>query len=140
MLIQPDCELWTCTYLRSLIHDVPGLQVDNRIPDDYDGSHPLIVVNDIPGAADQQVGWDWTLGVTVLGWTRRNSKPCKDLARRVHAILTADPDIALADGSPFCTPISSAGPTPVGDKSDTCRYYMTIDYLVRGETAKETQP
>ncbi|QAY32555.1 hypothetical protein ESN35_03265 [Bifidobacterium pullorum subsp. gallinarum] len=132
ILTQPDCELWTCDYLRAHIRDVPDLQVDNRTPDDYDGSCPLIVVNDIPGPLIHNIGWDWTLGVTVRGWTKQNSKPCKDLARRVHALLTADPDIALTDGSPFCVPSSSSGPTPVGGDPLTCRYYMTIDYVVRG--------
>ena len=42
-VIPPDLELFLTGWLRSNITDVAGLQVGNRIPDDYDGSYPPTV-------------------------------------------------------------------------------------------------
>lgn len=136
MVTPPDIELWLCEWLRSNIKDVSGLQVGNREPEDYRGEYPLIVVRDDGGGQSDRVVFDRSVGVTVRGWTRSNSKPCADLARRVYALLTADPEIlqGFAEGSPILAIDESGcnGPYPVSEDANVARYYLTAEYSVSG--------
>ena len=136
MVTPPDIELWLCEWIRSNIKDVSGLQVGNREPEDYRGEYPLIVVRDDGGGQSDRVVFDRSVGVTVRGWTRSNSKPCADLARRVYALLTADPEIlqGFAEGSPILAIDESGcnGPYPVGEDMNVARYYLTAEYSVSG--------
>ena len=136
MVTPPDIELWLCEWLRSSIKDVSGLQVGNREPEDYRGEYPLIVVRDDGGGQSDRVVFDRSVGVTVRGWTRSNSKPCADLARRVYALLTADPEIlqGFAEGSPILAIDESGcnGPYPVSEDANVARYSLTAEYSVSG--------
>ena len=108
-VIPPDLELFLTGWLRSNITDVAGLQVGNRIPDDYDGSYPLVVVRDDGGTQSaDRVTFDRSIGVNVLGWTRNDTKPCRDLAARVYGVLTGEPGILIgfAEGSRICAVVS----------------------------------
>ena len=108
-VIPPDLELFLTGWLRSNITDIPGLQVGNRIPDDYDGSYPLVVVRDDGGTQSaDRVTFDRAIGVNVLGWTRNDTKPCRDLAARVYGVLTSEPGILIgfAEGSRICAVVS----------------------------------
>ena len=137
MVTPPDIELWLCEYLRSNIKDVAGLQVGNREPEDYRGERPLIVVRDDGGGQSNRIIFDRSVGVTIRGWTRSNSKPCADLARRVYALLTADPEIlqGFAEGSPILAidEFGCNGPYPVTEDADIARYYMTVEYVAAGD-------
>ncbi|WP_140555388.1 hypothetical protein [Bifidobacterium sp. UTCIF-39] len=140
MIIPPDVEQWLCNHLRTQITDIPRLQIGNREPPDYDGTHPLIVIRDIPGPRTAIIAYDWAIGVTIRGWARDNPKPCKDLARRVLAILTDDPAIITAPNSPIAAINHTSGPTPpAGDTSPAARYYLTVDYTIAGEI-QQPQP
>jgi hypothetical protein len=133
-VIPPDMELWLCDYLRARLPDVT---VSNREPDDYLGSRPLIVVRDDGGIQSNRVMFDRSIGVTVCGWSVSNPKPCADLARRVYGLLTADPDIITADGSPIAA-ITGDGcnaPIPTTGDMSYARYYLTIEYCVCGDFA-----
>lgn len=136
MVTPPDIELWLCEWLRSNIKDVPGLQVGNREPENYRGEYPLIVVRDDGGGQSDRVIFDRSVGVTIRGWTRSNSKPCADLARRVYALLTADPEIlqGFAEGSPILAIDESGcnGPYSVSEDVNVARYCLTAEYSVSG--------
>ena len=131
----PDVEHWITGYLRPLLADVPDLEIGNKHPLDYDGSYPLIVINDVPGSRQDIIDFDWSIGVTVTGWSRQDDKPCKDLANRVFAILTQTPRIVLANGSPICAVVDegTAPPSVITQDADTAGYYATIAYVVQGE-------
>lgn len=136
-VIPPDLELFLTGWLRSNITDIPGLQVGNRIPDGYDGSYPLVVVRDDGGTQSaNRVTFDRSIGVNVLGWTRNDTKPCRDLAARVYGVLTGEPGILIgfAEGSRICAVVSDGcnGPYPVGEDAAWCRYYMTVEYSTAG--------
>lgn len=134
-VIPPDLRLWVCDYLRLHLGDVPGIQIDVSEPTEYKGDHPLVIVSDIPGAMVGQVTYDWTLAITTRMGTRQDDRPCRDLCARIKGILTADPDVLIADGSPIASIVNNAGtgPTFVTEDHDTARYYTTIDYTVAGE-------
>lgn len=136
-VIPPDLELFLTGWLRSNITDIPGLQVGNRIPDGYDGSYPLVVVRDDGGTQSaNRVTFDRSIGVNVLGWTRNDTKPCRDLAARVYGVLTGEPGILIgfAEGSRICAvvPDGCNGPYPVGEDTAWCHYYMTAEYSTAG--------
>lgn len=136
-VIPPDLELFLTGWLRSNITDVAGLQVGNRIPDGYDGSYPLVVVRDDGGTQSaDRVTFDRSIGVNVLGWTRNDTKPCRDLAARVYGLLTGEPGILIgfAEGSRICAVVSDGcnGPYPVCEDAAWCRYYMTVEYSTAG--------
>jgi hypothetical protein len=138
MVTPPDTELWLTGYLRSQLADVPGLQVDVSEPPGYDGSYPLIVVNDAGGAQSERILFYRSIGVTVRGWNRSRPKPCKDLARRIYAILTANPEILeghAPDSRILAIDESNClGPYPVTEDADIARYYSAFAYTFDGET------
>lgn len=133
-VLPPDLEHWLCDHLRAEITDVPGLQVGSKRPETYGGSHPLIVIRDDGGSQTDRLAFDRSVGVTVTGWTRGNNAPCRQLARRVYAILTDD-TIGLTPDSPIAAVDESGcnGPYPVTDDMDVARYYLTVEYLAVGE-------
>lgn len=135
MVTPPDVEAWIIPYLAALLADVDGLEITNaEPPDQYLGDHPLVLVQDLPGACLQRVTYDWTLAVTVRWGARQDPGACKQLANRIMGLLTDDPTIQLAEGSPICEVVdgSSTGPTFVTEDHDTARYYLTVDYTVAG--------
>lgn len=134
IVLPPDVALWATQYLRSHLTDMPRLQIDVSEPPDWDGSTPLAVLTDIPGSCASRVTWDWTLAVTVRMGTRQDTKPCRDLAARIMGLLTADPQVQTAAGSPICEIVddSTTGPSLVTEDHDTARYYLTVDYTVYG--------
>lgn len=133
-VMPPDLELWACDWIRDHIRDVPGLTVGNRIPDAYDGSHPLVSVRDDGGGQSERILFDRSLGVNVLGWTRSDNGPCKDLARRIYALLTDPDDITRPVGSPIVAVVEDGcnGPYPVTDDLDVAHYYLTVEYSAVG--------
>lgn len=135
MVLPPDLELWLCDYLRSQVTDVPGLQVGNKRHDaEMPDIRPLITVRDDGGPRDDFAAFTRSVGVNVFGWTRSNDKPCKDLARRVFALL-ADDMIATVPGSPVIAVDGSScnGPYPVTEDGPYAHYYLIIAYTVIGE-------
>ena len=98
-VISPDIEQWLCDYLRDRVYDVEGLQFDNRKPEAYRGDYPLVTIRDDSGSGDGLAQFDRSIGVNIYGWTRAHDKPCKDLARRIQALLMDDA-IASAENSP----------------------------------------
>ncbi|KAE8127296.1 hypothetical protein [Bifidobacterium tibiigranuli] len=136
-VLPTDLEAWACTYLNPALTDVRDLQVGNREPSDYRGGYPLIVVSETVNGQSERVVFDTTLAVTVRGWSRSRPKPCKDLARRVYGLLTADPDI-LEGHAPDSRILAldgdnCKGPYPITEDLDVACYYMTFTYAVDGE-------
>lgn len=133
----PDVSLWLCDYLRRQLTGLDGLQVGIRVPDGYKGTHPLIVIRDDGGAILGLGQFDRSVGVTVYGWTRSNSQPCMDLARRVMGLLTDQQLISPlgTDGSPVesVTEDGCNGPYATTDDRDTAAVYMTVEYTVTGQ-------
>ena len=131
----PDVERWACRYLADQLADIPGLICDNAEPDDYRGDYPLVIVNDVPGALTGRVTYDWTIGITLRWGSRQDVHASKALAARILGIMTQDPEIMLAPGSPIAEIIDggTSGPTLVTEDHDVARYYTTIDYTVAGE-------
>lgn len=135
LITPPDVEHWLTGYLRPLLSDVPDLEIGNKHPPEYDGTHPTIIINDVPGNRQDPLSFDWSIGVTVTGWSRQDDKPCKDLANKVFAILTQHPQIALANGSPISAVVDegSTPPAVVTSDADAASYYATVEYVVQGE-------
>ena len=133
LITAPDVELWACTYLRARIRDVDGLKVSNRVPDSYDGSYPLIVVNDDgSGTSENRLVFRRSLGVTVYGWSQDNLKPCRDLAARTLALLTFQPDII--EDSPITAVVDDEvrGPYRIVYSGHAAAYYLTVGYKTVG--------
>lgn len=78
--------------------------------------------------------FDRSIGVNIYGWTRAHDKPCKDLARRIQALLMDDA-IASAENSPVIAVDHSQcnGPYVVPENEPTAHYYLIIAYSVIGE-------
>jgi len=137
-ILPPDLELWLCTYLRGIL-DVelgPGTAtVSNKEPGTYTGPTPLVVIRSDGGPADDTYPgqWYWQVGVSVLaGASRQDDQPANDIACHVLAILTEEPEILLADGSPITKVSAIGGITPIREEHDTARRYMTVEYHVVG--------
>ncbi|MFT8988654.1 MAG: hypothetical protein ABF966_10555 [Bifidobacterium psychraerophilum] len=130
----PDLEAWLIAWLRPRITDVPGLQFGNKIPNQYDGSYPLIVVRDDSGAKLSPVTFDRSVGVTVYMGSRQVDKPSRDLAARVFALMTDDPGMlyGFASGSPIIgiSDEGCTGPYPINDTIPTASFYCTFEYTV----------
>lgn len=135
LITPPDVELWLCDYLRRHLSAYPDLEAGNKQPPQYDGSWPLIVINDVPGSKQDVINFDWSIGVTVTGWSRQDEKQCKDLANHVFALLTQTPEIALAAGSPISAVIDAGTnpPSTITNDGDVAGYYATVEYVVQGE-------
>jgi hypothetical protein len=96
----------------------------------------MIVVTDTGGQQVERVTFTTTIAVNVLGWTRTNSRPCADLARRIYGVLTAQPDIleGYAEGSRLLAidETDCLGPYAVNESASFCRYYMTFGFVLDG--------
>ena len=96
----------------------------------------MVVRDDGGTQSADRVTFDRAIGVNVLGWTRNDTKPCRDLAVRVYGVLTGEPGILIgfAEGSRICAVVSDGcnGPYPVGEDAAWCRYYMTVEYSTAG--------
>ena len=134
-VMPPDLELWLCPYLRSLLDDVDGVRVAARMPEDYDGAYPLVTIRDDGGGRDDFLRYDRSVAVNVTGWTRSRDRPCKDLARRVMALMTDEPVLQTASGSPVLAVDfdSCNGPYAITDDPPYAHYYMTVGLIVAGE-------
>lgn len=129
----PDIALWVCDYLRDSLADVDGLEVDVRIPDGYDGSHPLIVVRDDGGGQSERICFDRSLGISCYGWTPQWSRPLYLLAARVYAILTDD-DLPYRQSTPITAVDETGcnGPYAASTKLACALYYLTVEYHTVG--------
>ena len=138
LVVLPDVELFLTGWLRNALHKrgYTTVEVGHTEPADlaYPLQHPVIVVRDDGGPQTETVTFDRSVGVTVLGGTRQDTKPTMDLARLTFALVTSM-GVCLADGSPIAAvdKTSARGPYLVNDTADTCRAYMTIDYSLVGE-------
>lgn len=131
----PDVELFLTGWLRAALRKRGyGVEVDNKEPADlaFPLSQPLVVVRNDGGSQTEAVTYEWSIGVTVLGGTRRDTKKTMDLARLVFALATSRA-VCLADRSPLANVVQANGPYLVNDTADTARAYMTIDYALVGE-------
>lgn len=132
MVLPPDLELWATRYLRARLPDVPGLRVSNRVPGDYDGSYPLVVVRDDGGSTEDRLVFVRGLGVTVRGWTDTNLKPCRDLAARVLGLLTLMPDVTRDSPVAAVDDGQTNGPYRVANDGPWAAYYLTVGYRTVG--------
>lgn len=136
LVTPPDLELFLTVYLRDALKaHGRNVQVGNKEPYAMVAplSRPLVVVREDGGPATSAITYTRSCGISVLGGTRRNDKPTKDLARLCFAILT-DPDIALADGSPIAAVNLSGAtmPVTVAEPQDLTRAYFTVEYATVG--------
>lgn len=133
-LAPPDLELWLCSWIRRKVTDVPGLTVGNKVPAGYLAQHPLIVVRDDSGPKLSPVTFDRSVGVSVYMGSRQNGKAARDLAARLFALLTDDPNLlyGFADGSPIIgiTDEGCTGPHQVDDPLAAAVFYSTFEYTV----------
>lgn len=125
----PDVSLWLCDHLRRQLTEPKGLQVGIRVPDEYKGTHPLIVIRDDGGSQSERLIFDRSLGITVYMGTANDPKPCRDLAALVYSILT-DEQLAHEEGSPIAGIVEDGcnGVYAVNGDQPTCMYYMTVEY------------
>lgn len=133
MILPPDLELWACQYLRARLTDVTGLVVSNRVPGEYDGSYPLIVVRDDGGSVEERLIYIRGLGVTVRGWSATALKPCRDLAARVLGLLTLMPDVTRDSPVAAVDDSQVNGPYRIIGDGTWAAYYMTVGYRLVGE-------
>lgn len=128
-IIPPDISLYLCRLVRDRI----GVQADIRIPDGYDGSKPLVVIRDDGGTQSNRIMFDRSIGVSVYGYGKDNTKPLYDLAAQVYANLTDDNLAYMAD-SPIAAVIESGcnGIYPVDTDLPCALYYMTAEYSTVG--------
>ena len=138
----PDLELWLTGHLRTrLTHMGLGaarVQVGNKEPDDpWPTGTRLVIVRDDSGPQLSTIHYARSVGVTVIAGTRRDDQPAGDLARLVYGILTEDPGIIQAPGSPIASieHDECRGPWAVTEPHDAARRYMTIAYTVTGHLA-----
>lgn len=130
----PDLESWLCDYIRTLLPDITGLQVDNVVPDDYRGEYPLIRVRDDSGARTGLVTFDRSIGVSVYMGAKLDTKPGMDLARRLMGMLMDSETLVLLPASPICSIDNDGctGPYATTDEHDTAVAYFTVEYSVAG--------
>lgn len=132
----PDLTLWLITYVRATAAaEGVTVSVAEREPDTLQLplARPLIVIRDDSGSRTDVTTFDRSIGATVIGGAKQNSKPINDLARWLAGVLF-DHDIALADGSPIAAVVDAGcnGPYPVADQLDVVRMYSTAQYVVTG--------
>ncbi|NEG56133.1 hypothetical protein [Bifidobacterium platyrrhinorum] len=134
-VVPPDLEQWLCDYLRARLPDVPGLKVKNKTPPDYVGAYPLVTIRDDGGDRDEFLEYTRSIGVNVLGWNQARDKPCKDLARRVSALLTDETALQSASGSPVIAVDygSCNGPYAVTEEAEYAHYYLIVGLMAAGE-------
>lgn len=132
----PDLELWLTAYVRSQAAESGhNVTVSNKEPSTLSLplTRPLIVIRDDSGPRLDWTTFDRSIGASVLGGSKQNDKPVKDLARWLAGVLFDD-GIALADGSPIAEVDFSGcnGPYAVTEELDVARQYMTAQYTVSG--------
>ena len=133
--LPPDVELFLTSWLRAALkRRGVDVEVDNKEPADlsFPLTRPLIVVRNDGGPKTSDVTFEWTVGITVLGGTRQDTKPTMDLARLTFA-LCSSVSVCLAEGSPLAAVAQKNGPYLVNDSADTARAYMTFDYDLTGD-------
>lgn len=130
LLVPPDIEAFLTSYLRAVL----GVEVDNKQPDEWTGSSPLVVVRDDGGSKTGLTTFDRSVGVTAYAGSRQDTKPAMELAQRAYAALTC-PTIAAEKGSPIAAVVDEGcnGPYRVGDDHDASACYLTVEYSVVGE-------
>ena len=138
IVVPPDVELFLCGWLRSALrrrgYDV---EVSNKEPADlsFPLGRPLIVIRDDGGPQTEIITYNRAVTFNVLGGTRQDTKPTMDLARLVYALAMSG-SVCLAEGSPIAAVdrTTGRGPYLVNDTADTTRAYITVDYLLVGDT------
>lgn len=134
----PDLELWLTGYVRSCAaRDGHDVSVSNKEPGDLGESlplvRPLIVIRDDSGTRLDWTTYDRSIGTSLLGESKQNDQPIKDLARWLASILHDDA-LPLVDGSPIASVEWDGcnGPYAVFDELDVARQYLTAQYVVSG--------
>ena len=94
-VIPPDLELFLTGWLRSNITDVAGLQVGNRIPDDYDGTYPLV-----PGGRTYKLPLSMSIDdFTRLSNTSDDTESVEQL-KRILSAFAGDKQAKALNGEP----------------------------------------
>lgn len=132
----PDLELWLTGYVRALaLAEGVTADVGNKESATLTMplKRPLIVIRDDSGSRLDLPTFDRSIGASVLGGSRANDKPAKDLARWLAAILF-DLDLPLVAGTPIAAVDLGGcnGPYPVAEQLDVTRMYLTAGYVVTG--------
>lgn len=128
----PDVSEWMVQRLREEFTPAhPTLQVDVRIPDDWHGQYPLIVIRDDGGSQSQAMLFIRQIGVSVYASTADNPKPCRDLAAQVYASLT-DTTLLADSTNPVCAINydDCNGPYAASVSQSAACYYSTIGYTL----------
>lgn len=133
-MMPPDLEYFLTGYLRERLSDVKALQVDDKVPSEYRGEYPLVVVRDDSGPQTSIATYDRSLGITVYMGRPQNVKPCRDLARRIYTLLSSR-DTITASGSPIAAVVRDGfnGPYTVSDAQEAAAQYLTVAYSAVGE-------
>lgn len=130
-----DLELWLTGFIRSSAAAAGrNVEVGNvepaslRLP----MAKPLIVVRDDPSRLDHTT-YAHDVGISVLGWSRENSAPAKELGRWLAGLLF-DLQLPLVVGCPIAAVDQTAcnGPLSVSEGLDVARVYLTARYMVSG--------
>lgn len=135
-VLRPDLEVWATSYLRDELRQLGvDAEVDSMEPADmrFPLERPLVVVRDDSGPRTSPVGFDASLGVSVLAGSRQDDREARRIGRLVFAILSDD-DLPLVEGSPVIAVDygGCSGPYSVDDPHDVARRYMTISWAVVG--------
>lgn len=135
-VLPPDTELFLCTWLRSEANRLNlNIEVGNQEPETltFPLTRPLVIVRDDGGPQSSPITYERTIGLTVLGGSRRDAQATMDLARTMYALATST-QACLAEGSPLVAIDHGASQPPyrVADEADTTRAYMTIEATVQG--------
>lgn len=129
VVIFPDVELWSTTYLRGRLagrpeafaggvfvgNVVPGTRRDRMVVFRRDGGPRVSAVTDAA-----------RLSVRVWG---RTEQEATDLARLVRALLH---DATSDDDGPVVRVTDQSGPSPVADESNQPLRFMVVELFVRG--------
>lgn len=136
IILPPDLEAWMITYVREQVRarDI-DVEVSDKEPDTFSLplARPLIVIRDDSGNRLDWTTFDRSLGATIIGGTKQDDRPIRDLSRLVAALMF-DADLPLVDGTPIARVQFGGcnGPYRVTDPLDLSRKYLTAQYVVVG--------
>lgn len=132
-ILIPDDEALVCGWLSGR-PELSGVAVADRLPDDYNGTQPVVTVTRIGGAMDRAAGGMWLdrprLDIDCHGASKAAAKDLAAIVRSLLAVARFDDHTAA--GAVWSDTTEDVGPQwlPDPDYPEAGRYLLQVSVLI----------
>lgn len=139
LIVPPNIELWAINYLRNALKDIDNVQIDIRVPADYNGQYKLITVRNDGGEQDEFKKFTLDLAINVYAANKTTPQECLALANRSYGHLTDFYSLLDCEGSPVLAVNKDDSTVPhlITDNADYAHSYFTVSLSVVGDEVSE---